>query len=152
MGSEMCIRDRSKGDYKLGGSSFAQVLNKIGSSAPDVCEADYLKKCFDQIQKLIVDNHIIAGHDISAGGMATTLLELCFPSQNVGATIDLTALGEDDTTKLLMAENAGIIFQSNNNNVATLLSEQGITCVKIGTATNKAVSYTHLTLPTICSV
>ena len=135
-GGDIYYIDLSAGGYKLGGSSFAQVLNKVGPEAPETCNAGYLKKCFDQIQALISDKQISAGHDISAGGMVTTLLELCFSSTSVGADIDLSALGENDTAKLLLAENAGLILQSNNQDLTAQLKEGGITCIKIGTASD----------------
>ena len=64
---------------------------------------------------MIKDKHIIAGHDIGSGGLITTLLELCFANPNTGADIDLTAIAEADTIKLLFSENIGIVFQAAQN-------------------------------------
>ena len=122
----------SKDNYKLGGSSFGQVLNAIGSEAPSIEDASYFKTVFNLIQTLIRDGQILAGHDIASGGLITTLLELCFADTNLGATIDLSSLGEEDTIKLLFSENAGIVFQSKDSSIEQFLSQENIDFKKIG--------------------
>ncbi len=102
-------------NYKLGGSTFAQIKNKIGTETPTIKSSDAFKNAFNAIQEQIKIGNILAGHDISAGGMLTTLLELCFSEVNLGASIDLTSLNEMDTVKLLFAENSGIIIQTKDN-------------------------------------
>ncbi|WP_378172175.1 phosphoribosylformylglycinamidine synthase [Aquimarina sp. SS2-1] len=129
----------SQDSYKLGGSSFSQILNKIGSEAPSINNSENFKNTFNTIQQLIRDNKIVAGHDVASGGLITTLLELCFADVNLGATLDVSDLGEQDTIKLLFAENAGIVFQSaRNSDIETILSENGIEFFKIGSTMNKA--------------
>src|SRR5690606_33707333 len=91
----------SQDAFKLGGSSFAQILNKIGTDAPTVKSAAYVKTVFNTIQKLITDNKIVAGHDVASGGLITTLLELCFADTNLGAELNLSSLSEKDSIKLL---------------------------------------------------
>ncbi|WP_298311699.1 phosphoribosylformylglycinamidine synthase [uncultured Aquimarina sp.] len=129
----------SQDNYKLGGSSFSQVINKIGSETPSINNAENFKNTFNVIQQLIRDNKIVAGHDVASGGLITTLLELCFADVNLGATLDLSQLGEQDTIKLLFAENAGIVFQStNDSDIESILSEHNIQFFNIGKVTNKA--------------
>ncbi len=106
--------DLSKDKPKLGGSSLAQVLNKLGDEAPTVQDAAYFVSAFEAIQQLIKDKQVIAGHDISAGGMITTLLEMAFPSLSLGASLNLSTLG-DDLIKILFSENPGVILQVKNN-------------------------------------
>src|SRR5690606_23542687 len=77
----------SKDDFKLGGSSFAQILNKIGDEVPTIIDAVYFKKAFNVIQQLILEDEIAAGHDIGSGGLITTLLEMCFSGYNLDADI-----------------------------------------------------------------
>jgi len=123
--------------YKLGGSSFAQVLNKIGNDTPDVKDAAQFKNTFNTIQQLIKEEKIQAGHDIGSGGLITTLLELCFADRDLGANFDLSALGEQDVIKLLFAENIGIVFQADIS-VENILSTNGIAYHKIGEVSNTA--------------
>ncbi len=128
----------SQDAFKLGGSSFAQVLNKIGNDAPNVKDAAYVKTVFNTIQQLIQNEQIVAGHDVASGGLITTLLELCFADTNLGATLDLSGLAEHDSVKLLFSENAGIVFQAKDASVETVLSQAGIACVKIGEVTENS--------------
>ncbi|KKM18379.1 hypothetical protein LCGC14_1666260, partial [marine sediment metagenome] len=102
----------SKDSYKLGGSSFGQIRNAIGSEAPTILDDAYFKAVFNSIQTLIKDGQIVAGHDVASGGLITTLLEMCFADSQLGANLDVSDLGESDTIKLLFSENAGIVFQA----------------------------------------
>ncbi|MUU78215.1 phosphoribosylformylglycinamidine synthase [Winogradskyella endarachnes] len=129
----------SQDSYELGGSSFAQINNKIGNTTPNIKSADYVKTVFNTIQTLIKDNQIVAGHDVASGGLITTLLELCFADNNLGAELDLTSLGEKDSFKVLFAENAGLVFQSKDDSIETELSNANIEFHKIGEVTESDV-------------
>jgi phosphoribosylformylglycinamidine synthase len=117
--------------YKLGGSSFAQVVNKLGSEAPDVKNPEAFKTAFNVIQQQIKAGNIQAGHDVGSGGLITTLLEMCFADNNLAAQLDVTALGEEDNIALLFAENIAIVFQANEA-AATALQASGVEVKKIG--------------------
>lgn len=123
--------------FKLGGSSFAQILNKIGDETPDILDAGQFKTTFNTLQELIKGGKIQAGHDIGSGGLITTLLELCFADRNLGAVIDLSSLGGQDLIAKLFAENIGIVFQADDSAEA-LLTANGIAYHKIGTVTSNA--------------
>ncbi|WP_303316046.1 phosphoribosylformylglycinamidine synthase [Flavivirga abyssicola] len=125
----------SQDDFKLGGSSFAQVLNKIGNDAPNVKDAAYVKNVFNTIQSLIVNDQIVAGHDVASGGLITTLLELCFADVNTGAELDLSSLNEKDTFKILFAENSGIVIQAKDASIESVLTEANIEFHNIGKVT-----------------
>lgn len=118
--------------FKLGGSSFAQILNKIGSETPDIQDAAQFKTTFNAIQQLIKAGKIQAGHDIGSGGLITTLLEMCFADRDLGASIDLSVLGDQDIIEKLFSENIGIVFQADESAEA-VLAESGIAFHKIGT-------------------
>jgi phosphoribosylformylglycinamidine synthase len=106
--------DLSKDNYKLGGSSFAQVNKRIGRYAPTVKDPKYFARVFNTIQRLINEEKILAGHDISSGGMITTLLEMTFADPETGLDIDLNSIDEKDPIKILFSENPGIIIQVND--------------------------------------
>ena len=123
----------SKDKLKLGGSSFAQILNKIGNDVPTITDAAYFKKAFNTIQDLIVDNQIAAGHDVGSGGLITTLLEMCFAGYNLDADIDLTGLNEPDLIKALFNENIAVVLQAQDDKVfENKLTANGVEFVKIG--------------------
>jgi phosphoribosylformylglycinamidine synthase len=123
----------SQDAYKLGGSSFAQVLNKIGNEVPTIKDNEKFAKTFNVLQELVKKDQILAGHDISSGGLITTLLEMCFADVDLAANLDLSALNEEDTIKLIFSENCGIVFQAKDASVETILSENDIEFFKIGT-------------------
>ena len=127
----------SKDTYKLGGSAFGQVLNKIGTETPNVKSASYVKSVFNTLQDLIKKDKIVAGHDVASGGLITTLLELCFSNTNLGANLNFNALKESDSIKLLFAENSGIVFQSIDSSIESDLSAASIEFYKIGSVTNQ---------------
>ncbi len=122
----------SQDDFKLGGSSFGQILNKVGSNTPTITDDAFFKNAFNTVQDLIKQDLIVAGHDVASGGLITTLLELCFADQDLSANIDLTNLGEADAIKVLFSENAGIVFQAKDNSVETILKSNNIQFNTIG--------------------
>ncbi len=124
--------------YKLGGSSFAQIMNKIGSETPDILNAAEFKTAFNVIQSLIKAGYIGAGHDIGSGGLITTLLELCFADRDLGAVIDLSSLGDQDIIETLFSENTGVVFQADAA-VEAILGSNGVKWHKIGTVLPEAV-------------
>lgn len=134
-GSAIYYINFSQDEFQLGGSSFGQILNKVGNKAPTIIDDVFFGNAFNAIQKLVKKGQILAGHDVASGGLITTLLELCFTDNNLAAEIDLTELGEADAVKLLFAENAGIVFQSKDLAVEALLESAGIEFFKIGSVT-----------------
>ena len=118
--------------YKLGGSSFSQVLNAVGSEVPTIADAAAFSNTFNVIQELIKAGRIASGHDIGSGGLITTLLEMSFPSVGLGAEYDLTGLQEADTVKVLFAENIAIVIQADASVEADLM-KNNIAFTKIGT-------------------
>lgn len=126
----------SQDNFKLGGSSFAQTLNRIGTETPDIKDAAFFKKAFNAIQDLIKDRQIMAGHDIGSGGLITTLLEMCFADVNLGATLSFDSFAEKDLIKILFAENTGLVLQAKDDAVFEK-ALAGIEYFKLGKATDK---------------
>jgi phosphoribosylformylglycinamidine synthase len=124
----------SQDTFKLGGSSFYQTQNKVGNETSTIKDAAFFKKAFNTLQDLIKDRKINAGHDIGSGGLITTLLEMSFAEVGLGATYDLTVLGENDAVKTLFNENIGLVFQADAEVEATFKAN-GITIHKIGNVT-----------------
>ena len=125
--TEIVYIDFSFDKLKLGGSSFAQVLDKVGKDAPDVKDAEYFANVFTVLQQLVEEGYVLAGHDISAGGMITALLEMCFADNRLGLDIDFSYLAEKDIVKILFAENPGVLIQVKDcKQVARILDEAGV--------------------------
>lgn len=127
--------DFSFDEQRLGGSAFAQSLGKVGSDVPTVREPRYFSDCFDAVQEMIRRGWIIAGHDISAGGMITALLEMTFANTEGGLKINLHDIKGEDIIKKLFAENPGVIIQvsdEHNDEVKAFLEENCIGFARIG--------------------
>jgi phosphoribosylformylglycinamidine synthase len=130
---EILFIDFSFTEKALGGSAFAQSVNRIGKNAPSVCDAEKFVAAFNTVQKLIEQDLILAGHDIGSGGLITTLLEMCFSSNKGGMNVDLTGIGEQDFVKVLFSENPGIVIEcSDNEEVKKQLTESGVGFVSLG--------------------
>ena len=121
----------SQDAFKLGGSSFAQTQNKIGTETPTIKDSAFFKKAFNAIQEAIKSDLIVAGHDIGSGGLITTVLEMCFADVNVGATLDFSSFTEKDLVKILFAENIAIVLQAKDDTTFEKAFE-GIELFKLG--------------------
>ena len=132
--------DFSFDTLKLGGSAFAQSLGKVGDDVPTVQNPEYFRDAFLAVQELVNKGLILAGHDISAGGLITTLLEMCFSNVEGGMEISLDKIKENDLIKILFAENPGIVIQvadKHKDEVKKILEDAGVGFVKIGKPTDE---------------
>jgi phosphoribosylformylglycinamidine synthase len=131
--SSILYIDLSKDESHLGGSSFAQVLNKIGSQSPSVKDSQYFQNAFNTIQDLIDSGKVLAGHDISSGGIVTALLEMTFPNQTGGLKIDLNMIKGPDLAKTLFTEKPAVLIQvANADQVIEELKQKGVEAINIG--------------------
>ena len=138
--------DFSFDEQRLGGSAFAQSLGKVGDDVPTVKNAEYFADAFMAVQEMINRGWILAGHDISAGGLITTLLEMCFANTKGGLHINLHDLvaspqpspkgeGAIDIVKILFAENPGVVIEVSDEHkqeFKDFMEEQGVGFAKIG--------------------
>lgn len=138
--SSLYYIDFSFDDQRLGGSAFAQSLGKVGSDVPTVKNPEYFADCFEAIQTLINKGWVMAGHDISAGGLITTLLEMTFANRQGGIHVNLYDVSGEDVVKNLFAENPGVVIQVSDLHKHALreyLESEGIGYAKIGYPTPK---------------
>ena len=134
--SQIVYVDFSKDGFLLGGSSLNQTLSKIGNDVPTVTDAAYFAKAFDAIQSLLDGEQVIAGHDISEGGLITALLEMNFANNTTGLNLNLNSLGETDITKILFSERPSVVMQVvDGKSVCDALAALGIEAHIIGDIT-----------------
>ena len=127
--------DFSFDELRLGGSAFAQSLNKVGSDVPTCKNPEYFRDAFNAVQELVNKGLILAGHDISAGGLLTTLLEMCFANTDGGMEVCLDKFPHEDIVKVLFAENPGVVVQVADKHKAEfkkILEDAGVGYVKLG--------------------
>ena len=109
-------------DLNLTGSAFFQSLSSIGNNVIETKSPNEIKNIFKTIQDLIISKNLFAGHDVSSGGLITSLLEMNFPNVENGLKINLDGFKEDDLLKILFNESPGIIFQTNKNGKKKLIN------------------------------
>lgn len=130
--------DFSNEKFELGGSSFGQILNRLGTTTPTVSDSNYFVRAFNTIQKLIKEDKILAGHDISSGGMITTLLEMNFANQNGGVVVNLNSFDETEMVKILFSENPGVIIQvKDSHKIVSEFGKNGVHAHIIGNVTQE---------------
>ncbi len=124
--------DFSGDELKLGGSAFAQTLNALGQDAPTVKDADKFAKAFATIQTLVKQGKLLAAHDVSAGGLITTLLEMTFANTKGGLNVytdGFKMYGETDLVKIFFAENPAMVIQVDDKKkeaTEKILDESGV--------------------------
>lgn len=121
--------------FALGGSAFAQITNQLGNEVPDIDYAPYFAECFNSIQMMVEKDLILSGHDISAGGLITALLEMNFPNKEGGMEVNLEVLNEKDPIRLLFSEAAGVLIQvsdSKRSEIEEIAYSNNVNIYKIG--------------------
>ncbi len=99
---------------RLAGSIFSEITETKYQQTPDIDNIEVFEKLFSGIQNLLKNKKILAMHDISDGGLITTLLEMCF-TKKVGMRLDL-----DDSSgvnEFLFSEEIGFAIQIKKNNL-----------------------------------
>ncbi len=123
-GSLIYYIDFSESPLVLGGSSFAQSKGRIGNKVPTVASSKYFIRCFEAVQRLVNDGLIYAGHDISSGGMITSLLEMMFATPGTGMQVVYNTFAPKiDIIQLLFSENPGVLIQVPDTGIETILEE-----------------------------
>ena len=141
--TQLIAIDLSKGKNRLGGSCLAQVYKQLGSDTPDVDSPEVLKGFFNAMQTLVRDEKLIAYHDVSDGGLFTTLVEMAFAG-HTGIDVDISkltsTLGND--LDVLFSEEIGAVIQISESDVDAVnavFAEFGIEecCTDVGRINNE---------------
>ncbi|MFC1837275.1 phosphoribosylformylglycinamidine synthase, partial [Thermodesulfobacteriota bacterium] len=133
--SVLIFIDLAKGKNRLGGTALAQTLKQIGQTSPDMDNPDLVKRAFNVIQELISKEIVLAGHDRSDGGLATTLLEMAFAG-NCGLDIELEGTGS--SIEHLFSEELGLVMEcalEDRQEVEAILSDREVPFAAVGRAT-----------------
>ena len=139
-GSTLIYIDLSDGNFSLGGSSLYQVLNSIGKEHPDALPGKVFAGAFNTLQEIIGEAKVLSGHDVSAGGMITALLEMCFPNQKGGLEIDLREFPVADLIKVMFSEQPAVVIQVDDPvTVSGFLVSRGVVHYRIGSYTDDRV-------------
>ncbi|MCM1290736.1 MAG: phosphoribosylformylglycinamidine synthase [Prevotella sp.] len=137
--SKLLYIDFSGDEFKLGGSSFFQSLNKVGLEAPTITSAPLFAACFEGIQHLVNEDLVLSMHDVSAGGLIVTLLEMAFANISGGVDLNLDVFDERDAIKILFSENPAVVVEVEDSNLAKvedLLKSLGVMYLCVGCTTS----------------
>ena len=104
---------------RLSGSIFSEVTQSVYVNTPDIDDVAKFKDMFLMVQQLIKDRKLLAMHDISDGGLITTLAEMCF-TKKIGMDIDISIF--DNTNESLFSEEIGFVLQASNANCDEIIS------------------------------
>ncbi len=153
--------DLSDMPLALGGSALAQTQGIVGGDVPDVRSAQYFSKAFGAVQTLVHSGLVAAQHDVSAGGLITTLLEMCFANTSGGLnffTEGFKMIGQTDLVKILFAENPAIVIQvldRKRTKAETILDNAGVRYFPIASPSRrseKVITISHETSVHMVSV
>jgi len=130
----------------LGASSLAQAFGKIGNKINEQLKWDTIKNSFKLINELINKQIILSGHDISDGGLITTIIEMSMAG-NIGA--NLIIKNNFNSIEYLFSENPGLIIEVKNDvnvikNITSYFAKYDIAYEYIGfTNTSKNFTIKH---------
>lgn len=148
LGTQLIYLPLGELKFPLGGSALAQVLNVIGDEVPDIKDTNYFARAFEAVQILIKKGLVLAGHDVSAGGLITTLLEMNFPNKDFGCEIDLTPIAANsDLIRVLFSEAPALVLQVHEADsvlVHEKLHAAGLKAFTIGRSIEKRILRLYL--------
>lgn len=117
-------------ELSLGGSALGQTLGRLGSTTPSIKSAKYFADTFNAVQRQVKEGRLLAYHDVAAGGLITTLLEMTFGNTHGGVEINLDTFGENDIVKILFAENPAAVVQVATEKCEIFESQMSLAGVK----------------------
>ncbi|KAI1729929.1 cobB/CobQ-like glutamine amidotransferase domain-containing protein [Ditylenchus destructor] len=101
---------------RLGGSALSQCFGQLGGDLiPDLDDPTYFKKSFNLVQKWIKSGWVLSGHDVSDGGLITTILECAFAgNRSVDCNLNfeqIDSMNEERAIREAFAEELGLILE-----------------------------------------
>lgn len=136
-GSVLLLVTLTPGKHRLGGTALAQVLGQLGNDCPDMDNPELVRRGFAAVQALIAQGLVLAGHDVSDGGLITTVLEMAF-SGNRGLELEMAA--EVGAINALFAEELGLVIECAPEKLAAvnaILEEAGLPVIRLGLSTTE---------------
>ena len=126
-------QDAACDDGWLGVSLYARMMADAPAAAPPPVDLAAERRHGDFVQALIADGHVVAAHDISDGGLAVALAEMCIAGRT-GASITCPAdgnrhgwaFGEDQGRYVLAVEDGDAVIAA--------ADKAGIPAITIGSS------------------
>uniref|UniRef100_A0A2R5L6G5 Phosphoribosylformylglycinamidine synthase n=1 Tax=Ornithodoros turicata TaxID=34597 RepID=A0A2R5L6G5_9ACAR len=119
------------GQHRLGGTALSQCFKQLGDDVPDLDDPEKLRTAFAVTQDLIQQGLLVAGHDVSDGGLITCVLEMAFAG-NCGVSVNLEGKNEIEA---LFHEEVGWVLEVEESDAGRVLDsykKSKVSCVNIG--------------------
>ena len=141
----MLLLIKPEDEFRLGNTSFSNILNndeynnlknKCNFDIPDFKNLNKFRNIFNMIQLFIKNNYILSGHDVSDGGLITTLCEMSIAS-NIG--INITIKNKHNVYEFLFNEELGLVLEisfEDYSNVIKHLKIENINYIYLGETVN----------------
>jgi len=123
---------------RMSGSIFSEVTQSNFINTPDIDDMNLLKEMFNSIQELVATKRILALHDVSDGGLITSLIEMAF-TKKIGLDIFDSKLNEENLNEYFFAEETGLVLQvaeSDIENIQEKLLSTGLYVNVIGSVSD----------------
>ena len=100
----------SNDNFRIGGLLSAQTTNLLGNhfQIPRFQDRIGFVSAFKEVQRLIKEGFIISGHDVSDGGLITTICEMCFAG-NLGCNINVRS--HVSLYEFMFSEELGLVIE-----------------------------------------
>jgi phosphoribosylformylglycinamidine synthase len=127
----------------LGGSAWAQIVGMDAEKrTPDMLDPSLMRRSFETVQALAQEGLVQACHDVSSGGLVTTVLEMAM-SGDAGARLTLPPHSASSSASLmtesaLFAEELGLVLELKPQDVVKVrnaLQSQQVPHLVIGAST-----------------
>jgi phosphoribosylformylglycinamidine synthase len=122
---------------RLAGSIFSEVTQSVFVDTPDIDDVARFKDMFSMVQQLIKNKKVFALHDISDGGLITTLAEMCF-TKKIGMDVDVSIF--EKVNESLFSEEIGFVIQISDAHCDEIISsflENNLFASKIASLANE---------------
>jgi len=130
--------DRPASAAEFGSSEYAKVMAGIAAGAPPAIDLAAEKRLIGCMAALAADRAIASAHDVSDGGLAVTLAESCFASEELSAEADLGAAPEPAESALFGERGARAIVSvapASLARVQQIAAQYGVNVTQIGRVT-----------------
>ena len=118
----------------LGGSEYLNIIHNKTTGDSPALDLEFEARLQETLLASIQQGNVNAAHDISDGGLATTLAEMAIFS-GMGADISTDALGDNLYEILYSEAQSGVVVtcaENTEEQLRTQFSDAGISCIKLG--------------------
>jgi phosphoribosylformylglycinamidine synthase len=126
---------------ELGGSEYYDLRDAFSSAVPSV-DVKALRRSMDGILSAIDEGLLLSCHDVSHGGLAVAVIEMCLGG-NIGADLDLSGMNDlRFDHKLFSESNTRWLVEVDSGDKNKVLSKfEDITIKKIGEVSGDSISF-----------